>query len=570
MMRSLRAFVWLRWRLVLNALRGGRRRDTLEQISRVLSLAVPFTLVALAFGSVVGMSIVGFFGGRALATGLVSPDTAIGIGRVALFVVTLLLVVFSVTSPVQSSLTHYTRLLLLPISRRTLHLIEVLASLTDPWIAFLAPGLLLVAVGLSVGGRTLAGVWAAAAAVLFLALLAAMASAIGFLVAWLLRDRRRSEWLTLAFVIGMSVVGFLPMLLAEQSSSARREARRTGQPRAERSFAALDRSLPAWSRAVPSELYGRVVRSGFDGRNADALVAMAALAAEAGLLLVASSVVHARLIGSTTVNGRRRRGEAVPVPVRRIPGLPPAVSATAIAQARTAMRSVRGRLLVFISGPILALMVFFFRRFEDVTFFTRLGDFGFVLAALGTFVAMLSAQAFTMNMFGSDRAGLTLQFLSPMSDAELARGKLLGIGAVIAAAAALAVVAALIVAPGGSPALWVAALLGVAAVYLAVGPVAVWMSALFPVASDLNRTGQGGNPHGLSAVVGMIALAVAAAMTSGIFWIAGWGIGRPALVLPTMIGWLIVVAGVAHPLVIVAARAVTLRRENIALVAQGK
>jgi hypothetical protein len=570
MMRSLRAFVWLRWRLVLNALRGGRRRDTLEQISRVLSMAVPFMLIALAFGSVVGLTVVGFFGGRALATGLVAPDTALGIGRVALFVVTIVLVIFSVTSPVQSSLTHYTRLLLLPISRRTLHLIEVIASLADPWIAFLAPGLFFVAVGLSVGGRTVAAVWAAVAALVFLTLLAAMASAIGFLVAWLLRDRRRSEWLTLAFVIGMSVVGFVPMLLAEQSATTRREARARGEPRPERSFEALDRSLPAWTVAVPSELYGRAVRDGLEGRNADAAAAVAALAAEAGLLLVASSFVHGRLIGATNVSGRRRRSDAVAVSGWKIPGLPPAVSAVAIAQAKTAMRSVRGRLLVFISGPILAVMVFVFRRFDEVTVLARIGDFGFVLAAVGTLMAMLSAQAFSMNLFGSDRAGLTLQFLSPVSDAELARGKILGVGVIVAAATALAVVAAVIVAPGGSPELWVAALLGAAAVYLAISPVAVWMSALFPVASDLNRTGQGGNPHGLSAVAGMILLVVASAVTGGMFWTVGWVIQRPELVLPVMAAWLIVVAAVAHPLVVLASRAITLRRENLSLVAQGK
>ena len=38
MMRNLRAFVWLRWRLLVNSLRGGRKRDRLEEISRVLAM----------------------------------------------------------------------------------------------------------------------------------------------------------------------------------------------------------------------------------------------------------------------------------------------------------------------------------------------------------------------------------------------------------------------------------------------------------------------------------------------------------------------------------------------------
>jgi hypothetical protein len=570
MIRSLRAFVWLRWRLVLNSVRGGRRRDTLEQISRVLSMALPFIIVALAFGSVVAIAVVGFISGRALAAGAIRPDTALSVARGVLVALTVALVIFSVTSPIQGSLTQYTRLLLLPISRRTLHIVEVSASLVDPWIAFLAPGLLLFAVGLSVGGAAVAGAWAALAAVLFLGLLAAMAALIGFLVAWLLRDRRRSEWFTLVFVIGMSAVAFVPLMMAERSAQDRREARRNGQPRGSRSVQAFDQSLPVWTRAVPSELYARTVRAGLEGRHAAAMIAVAGLAAEAALLFAASSVVHGRLIGSTTVSGRRRRGEIVPVSAIRLPGLSEAVSAVAVAQARTAMRSVRGRLLVFMSGPTLALLVFFFRRFDDVTVFRRLGEYGFVLAGVSMIMAILSAQSFTMNLFGSDKAGLTLQFLSPVSDAELARGKILGVGAVLAAAAALAVVSAVVVAPGGSVGLWIAAILGTAAVYLMISPVAVWMSALFPVASDLNRAGQGGNPHGLAAFAGIVALALAGGLTTGLFWTVTWGFSRPDLTLPAMAVWLAVVAAVAHPLVVLASRAISLRSENLAMVAQGK
>lgn len=570
MIGSLRAFVWLRWRLVINSLRGGRRRDTLEQISRALSLVVPFLLIALAFGSVVGITIVGFLGGRSVATGLVDTNVALAVIRGVLFGLTVVLIAFSVTSPVQGSLTQYTRLLLLPISRRTLHVVEVAANLADPWIAFLAPGLLLFAVGLSVGGRTVAGVWAALGAVVFLAFLAAMAALVGFVVAWMFRDRRRSEWLTLAFVIGMAFVGFVPLMLAERSDEARREARRSGEPRPERSLESFDRSLPVWTRAIPSELYARTVRSGLEGRHGAASAAVGALAAEAILLFAASSIVHGRLMGETNVSGRRRRGELVRVAVRTLPGLSPAVSAVAFAQARTAMRSVRGRLLVFVSGPILALMVFMLRGLEDAEVVTTVSEYGFLLASVATIMAILSAQAFTMNLFGSDRAGLTLQFLVPVSDAELARGKIIGVGFMIAAAAALAVVSALVVAPGGSPALWIASLMGAASIYLMLSPVGVWMSALFPVTSDLNRTGKGGNPHGFAAIVGIISIGAAMALSGGLFGIVVFALERPGLALPVMSLWLVVVAAVAHPLVLAASRAVTLRRENLAMVAQGR
>jgi hypothetical protein len=51
--RSLRAFIWLRWRLLANGLRGGRRRDTIEQISRSLQLFMPIILGVMSLGIVV-------------------------------------------------------------------------------------------------------------------------------------------------------------------------------------------------------------------------------------------------------------------------------------------------------------------------------------------------------------------------------------------------------------------------------------------------------------------------------------------------------------------------------------
>ncbi|HUF47678.1 MAG TPA: hypothetical protein VMM93_07665 [Vicinamibacterales bacterium] len=570
MIRNLRAFVWLRWRLLANSLRGGRKRDRLEEISRVLSMALPILLVAMAFGSLVGLVILGFAGGRALAAGTAPVPVTLLVLRGGLFVLILLLVGFSVTSPVQGSLTRYTRLLLLPISRRMLHGIEVAASLADPWIAFLAPGLLMFAVGLAVGGRSFAAVWAALAALAFLAVLATLAACVGFLVAWLLRDRRRSEWFALIFVVGMSSIGFLPMYFAEQSAAERREARRSGAPRSSTSVADIERAIPAWTVAVPSELFGRAVRAGLNGDGRTAGLAVAGLATEAMLLFAVSSTVHARLIGSTTVNTRRRQGAARRGTVRTVPGLSVAASAVALAQARTMFRSVRGRLVVFMSGPLLAVMVFLFRRFEDIDIFQRLGEYGYVLAAAGSAMAVLSAQPITMNLFGSDRAGLTLQLLSPVSDADLARGKIVGVGLVLLLAMALSLAAAVVVAPGGPVGLWLAGQLGAMSVYLILAPAAVWLSALFPVASDLNRTGSAGNPHGLAGLSSVVILAVGLAMTAGVFWLATSYFGQPGLTLAVMTLWLCVIAAIALPLVTFASRTITLRRENLALVAQGK
>ena len=55
-LRGLRAIVWLRWRLLRNSISGGRKRDSLEQVSRAMALMVrasnPDSLTAALRGEV--------------------------------------------------------------------------------------------------------------------------------------------------------------------------------------------------------------------------------------------------------------------------------------------------------------------------------------------------------------------------------------------------------------------------------------------------------------------------------------------------------------------------------------
>jgi hypothetical protein len=568
--RSLRAFVWLRWKLVLNGLRGGRRRDTWERISRVFALAVPAILVALSFGSVVVIAILGFVGGRVAVSDPEMGPIVIAAARAMLAALFVVLVVFAFTSPVQSAVTHYSRLLLLPISRRALHLSEVLAGLADPWVAFLIPGLALLAAGLASGGRLGAGLVAAVAGLLLLAVLATFGATAGMLVAWLLRSRRRGEVFTLVFVIVLSLVSFVPMILMEENERREREAVRDGT-REERSLDAFDAALPIWTRALPSELYGRAVRGGLEGHRTNVTLAVAGLAVEVGLLFAASSSLHARLLGSAAVDRGRRRQTATTVSAIRLPGLSPATTAVAIAETRHVLRSVRGRLAVLLPGPMLGAMVFFVGRMGDTSgeFIARLAGQGYILFGIGLVFALHSLAAVTMNLFGSTRAGLTLEFLAPVSDAQLARGKLLGCGIVLALAAALCAVIALVVAPAGAPAAWLGVALGGVATYALVGPVAVWLSALFPSASDLSKTGSRGNPHALPAMLGFFVVLFAAGPPAAIIGVTvyqGWVV----LTAPLMIAWLFLALAAGLPLVTLASRTVGLRRENLALVAQGR
>src|SRR4029077_1126603 len=62
-MRFLRAFAWLRWRLLANSLRAAESRDVLERVSRVTALIAPGFLLATSVSSVVAAIVLGTAGG---------------------------------------------------------------------------------------------------------------------------------------------------------------------------------------------------------------------------------------------------------------------------------------------------------------------------------------------------------------------------------------------------------------------------------------------------------------------------------------------------------------------------
>jgi hypothetical protein len=570
LLSTLRAFVWLRWRLVANSIRGGQKRDRMEQVSRAFALFVPIILVVLSLGSVMAISIVGFVGGRAVARGVIEPDVAVFILRLALVGALGLLTIVTIVSPHQTNTARYTRLLLLPIDRRTLHLVEVLASLADPSVAFVVPGLLTFVAGLAIYGNVSAAGWALAAAVGVALTFAALAALISFLVGWLLRSRRRSELFTLVFVLGVSFVSFLPAFFGERLEN-RNRGRTPRERRPPFSVDAFDRRLPRWTSGLPSELYGRAVRAGLEGQPAQAGFAIVLLFVQGGLAYVASAAVHRKLLTALEGERVRSRNATQRSSLGRLPLLSPQASAVALAQVRNGLRSVRGRLLVLLPGPMIAMMTLLFRQMgADERFAVMLSSNGHLMVGAGGIFCLYAMQALTMNMFGSDRAGLTLQFLTPIPDRELALGKIAGCGIVFLVGLALAVVAAMLVALNTSLALLLAVVMGVIATYVLLSPLFVWFSALFPVASDLSKTGSGGNPHPLPMFAGTILVLLFAAPAGLIVALTQFWLQRPAIAPMLMTGWLLIALAIGLPLVGVAARAIGARRENLAMVAQGK
>jgi hypothetical protein len=574
-MRILRAFVWLRWRLVANAMRGGQRRDRFEQISRSIAMVLPLLLIVASVGSVLVISALGFYGGRVLTTNAVDPETVFIVASVVLFFVTAIIVFFAFWLPIQSSLSRYTRLLLLPISRRALHAVEFTAAFADPWIALMAPGLGLFALGLLLGGWSVAAVIAGVAGLVLLITLAGLASVIALSMAWLFRSRRRSEMATLAFVMGLALISLVPAMVSNRFEGRDRDAIATG------SFDELQRARDArdaelrrwfgWTQGLPSQLWVETVRSGASDEYARSGLAFSLLGAQALGLFAVSSFVHRRLIGSIEGDHGGRGGEVRPVRLWRLPGLSPAASAVALAQTRTALRTVRGRLSVLLPGPMLAMLALVVRQVPDEARLAEaVSTHGHWLLGVGLLFSIYSFQAFTMNLFGTDRAGLSMQFLHPVSAGDLSSGKLAGMGLVLGLTGLVCLLATAAVVPTGALPLWIGMILAGVATYLWLGPAFIVLSALFPVSADLSKTGSGGNPHGLTMLIGAILVPLAALPAAFMLLGAELWLDRPWVGLLAVASWLGVALASSGPLVRLASRTVLLRWENLAVVAQGR
>jgi len=560
--------MWLRWRILKNSVTGSKKRDMLEQVSRSMALVVPVAIASLSIGTFIAVSIVGFLSGRAIGVGLLDAAQGLFVLRILLAVAMFAIIALSMATPTQSATARYTRLLLLPIHRRVLHLVEVASSMADPWLAIIGAGLFAFAIGLLAGGRTGAGLAGLAATLATFAFLVCAGSLAGFLVAWLMRSRRRGELFTLIFVMAFTLVSFIPAFASKSFS----EKGQPGQSGRQRQFIPqeFDRRLPVWTRFLPSELHVRVISAGLSHQPGRAAGAIALLLVEAALLFDLSSRVHRRMLNSLEGDSGRKRTTEIKGPSPKLPFLSPGASAVAWAQFRGALRTVRGRLTVLLPGPMLGILMLAFRNVPTETWAANAAEQGYLLLGVSLVFTLYSIHAVSMNLFGSDRAGLTLQLLAPLSDRELAWGKIAGFGMIVGLGSVICLAVSLSVARSGPPEYWIATILAGAATFFLISPLAIWFSALFPVQSDLSKTGAGGNPHPLPMIVGTICTAAFVMPAASLVLASEFYFHSEFAAVVLMVLWLAVSIGIAIPCVNLAARTIAMRRENLALVAQGR
>jgi len=543
----------------------------MERLSRLAAVAVPALLPAFFLAAAVGLGAPAFTGGKLIASGQIEPRTVLTVVRALLLVVLAILLLAPLGASLHGSLPGVTRFLLLPLAPRTLHTIEVAAGAADPWTAFLLPGFVLLPAGLAAGGRTGAALSSLAAGAGFLLVLICLGALISFSLLWLMRDRRRAEIVTEVFMLVVSLGGMSVSFLVDPdmhtSGSKRGEGARMRLDAVESYLA--DREGFSWRLVVPSELYARSLKRGLEGRAAQSWSGAAALMIETVVVFLNSGAVHRRILDAPETGRARRKAARSSAREIRLPGLSPAVSAVAWAQVRTALRTVRGRLAVFLTAPPVILMLGILgRRMPGAS--TFLTGHGYMLLSIGVFMGMLSLQSILMNQFATDRAGLTLQFLSPIHARDLIIGKAAGGAVLVGVCLGLFLVAALVLAPGGSSLLWAAALIGSLSSYILMAPAAAMLSALFPKPADLGKMGNSGNAHPAAATIGTVLTAIALIPPSLAIVIGYHLLAGPLLALCLMLLWTLLAIALALPLLGAAARMLEARRENLVQVAQSR
>lgn len=576
MIRHLRAFAWLRWRLLMNALERTGRRDRLQRFALATESLGPLLLGLVMVPSALGLAAAGFTMGMTLGrSGGVALVAAISV-RLAAVVVLGMTLLSPLFSSVGRKPADLVRLLLLPIPRSTLFASELIAGLAEPWIALAAPMFLLVPVGLLVSGRLVPSLFALAAAIVFIGVLLGLALLTSTLAQILMRNRRRAELVAFILVF-LPLLFSVPAMLDSQDRRAARAERRARGARVERAAPDLRRAAPLMRPGegllalVPSELYAATL-----ARSTSAPAGAAA--ALGGLLLVAAGVhalswsTYRRLLASPLAGSARETRIQSALWTRGVPGLSAAASAVAMAEVRLALRTPRGRIMLMM--PLVLLVVFSLPMLtgrEGLSFGDNAIESGLGLGLVVAVFGLAGLGPIALNQFAVDGAGLTLQLLAPIPDRDVLRGKAAGLALIGGAPILAGLGVAAAVFPPASPSLWLALLAGTLAAFFVLSPLWALVSATFPRAASLNSVrSSASNPHPAANFIGLGALVGAAAPPAGLAALAIGMFDRPDLVLPLVGLWCVAAYLIGRLLFVPATAAFTRRRENLVMVAQGR
>ena len=554
----LRAFLWMRWRVLVNSLERTGARDTLERFSIAIEKLGPIIALILLVPSSIALLILGMTAGFGLANG--EWIIAMEVIRYFLLLSLALTLIGPIILPTRDS-GSVVRLLLLPIPRFGLYLGQMAGSIADPWIILVVPIVLGVSIGLAAGLSFFAALIAFAsggALLLFLMGLTALSSSVVHL---LLRDRRRGEIVMLILVMIIPVVAIAPQFLLRDDAQGGRRLTREERAALPPSRAARIATLVA--PYVPSEMYRRatVNAPAHPARSAAPLATLALLAAA---FHAAAFAVYRRVLDMPVSLGTRRAGAFGGLWNAVIPGLGPAASSVAFTQVRLGLRSPRGRAII--GSPLLVSLIFTLmtQRAGRAPIPGLDASSGLGIASFAVVTSILALIPFSLNQFAIDKAGVTRQMLLPLRVQDLLWGKAVGNGLIAMIPGVFGALIPALVLGGGPPHYWIAlALVGVAS-YVLLAPFCALLSAFFPKAVDLNSIGNSGNAHQAAGLLGMLAFAACAAPAVLLAVFAVKFLHRTDLLLPLLLGWLFAAIGISYLLFMPVARFVDSRRETLA------
>jgi hypothetical protein len=564
MFRTLRAFAWLRWRVLMNSLERRGTRDVVERFSVGFEQIAPLLTLLVMIPSCVGLSGLGAYAGWTLARG--DADSRVfEIVRYLLLAAMALCIVGPLMMPAAER-TSAVRLLLLPIRRSLLYAAQCMSTSADPWILFALALLLGLPLGMVAGGAPGAAVITAIAGMLLMATLIGLTLVVTLVIHLMVRDRRRGELLALILIVGLPMIGMLPGLLQSQ----RRE---TAAERIER----RQRAEPSWwasfeRRALavaPPELYTAAARYASD--NAGTTVrALSGLLAAAMLVHAVGLSMFGRVLSSPAGTGSARTASTGVRTQWRIPGVSPGISAVAINQLRLALRTPRGRATLL--SPLAIFVMFaamMWRSGTGMEFGPIRLRSGTALAAFASFVSLLSIFPIAANQFAIDRAGLTMTLLAPLDTPALLRGKAIGNALIAGIPAGIATIGAAILFPSANFAIWLSIPLTLVATYLLIAPVAAVLSAIFPRAVDLNSIGRGSNAHGAAGLLGTLTALIAGVPCAMLILLAARVLHQTALAPIFLLVWVGICLAVDVFFFRMAAAIFDRRKENLAMMDRG-
>ncbi len=331
---------------------------------------------------------------------------------VAFALAQLMWVVLVVISNAFSEAFDMRRMLRFPVHPRKVHAVGIVFALIEPPALFVLPELLATVVAATARGGWLAGVMAALAMVLLLAITGALLQ----LVLVVVLDLRRMRWLRLVHeAIATTLAGggyVIYLLLRDQVKPLLDRLRPDAPGLVDRAAALLGPAMPtaSWPSAIAT--------SALDHRWGAALLALlGSLALFAVLLEAGWRIAQRAALGRETAppaRAPRRRDDGHGWrPLRAL--LPPPVALLAEREVALLMRGTQ----LFGYLVYAAFVVFMFRTLDRR-----------MLEMMGPYIAIglsIQVQSLTLSLFGAEREGLRLLFLLPFTGRALVLAKDLGV-----------------------------------------------------------------------------------------------------------------------------------------------